>query len=227
MKINPIRVLLATTLLAGSAIGAAAYANPILEDFTSLEVQSYTDNFVSKGVSYSVNCHHHLSTETYPGSTSTGQWLGFDPSGCVNRYDEKDFVRLYNDRYLGPDDIGLEAKLFVSLANHRTFDLLSFDFIYGDGGATRMDIHSSKGGELSLDHSWNGPSDPRGLILEGEEWKGVDWIMFSQEYSSSFSGIDNLLLNRTNGRVPEPGTSTVWVAMLGAALIARRRRSSR
>jgi hypothetical protein len=207
------------------ALSAPIYAAsaPILADFEDAaadpSIAFMTNNFVLQGVSFSPNCHAHIATmQANPDPFSIfdsipaagGKWLGFDPSGCE---------AIHNDSYSGPAGVGREGKIFVSLAGGGQFDLMSFDFVRYSAGPDGLQVQSSRGG----DFTFFGAHSYQNFSFAGPEWSNLEWVVFSQEFSATFSGFDNLVLNADVARVPEPGSSAAWLALIVALRAARKK----
>jgi hypothetical protein len=197
-----------------SLTSICASATPILVDFADVSVDViWNENFVSQGVSFSPNCHQHISIlqaapSPIPGSVPSagGNWLGFDPSGCDT---------INNENYLGPAGVGLAGKMFVSLADHGQFDLSSFDFVRYDSGPQGLVVESSRGGYFSF----TGATSYDHFAFADAAWTGLDWLVFSQPYTATYSGFDNLVLERNV--VPEPSSTAAWIALLAALMTCR------
>ena len=218
--INLKRLLLTTVFCMPAYLNAA----PVLVDFNDLAAPSpgfSTHNFVSHGVSFSPNCHQHvMDMYADPGAPNDallpspgGTWLGFDSSGCPANY--------VNDDYLGPADIGRDGKMFVSMENGSQFDLLSFDFVRWMEGPYSLLVQSSRGGSFTFQTG----TSYTGFAFSEPAWRDLEWIVFSEDYSAAYSGIDNLLIDAAVAQIPEPLPGAAWAALI-AALCAFRRQGA-
>jgi hypothetical protein len=189
-----------------AAIALPANAALITLDFNNLTPGYFAEDLNLQGFRLSPNCHYDaIPSGGYSGSA----WLGFDTSGCSGS--------LFNPDYVGPPPtLPNTARLYVDLYGAE-FSLVSvYDVI------PFYEIYSSKGGHVAL-----GTSRDRGcrtLACEGDEWTGIQWLLFDSPGSpGQADGFDHLVLD-IPVKVPEPGTLLLLTASLGLVPLLRTRR---
>jgi hypothetical protein len=188
----------------------AAAASIVVLDFESLTASLEPSNYFEDGFRVSPNCHY----DTRPAGSGEGyndsQAIGWDAGGSCFDPDGG----LANDNFLGPDDLGQDAVLYID-HDGKPFSLLSMYF----GHIVEANVESSKGGVF---HGFF-PEDeevPGALVsFSGPEWTGIKWLLFHVgDIGAPISPIDQLTL-----KVFEPGTLALLSIGLAGVGFARRR----